>query len=228
MICFPFIVLKVDVKHCINVEKKNTGLVYCVKDNCDAVIGFCAKDEGEFITFTNVRETTFRPHTLYMRHHTTDRKDAQQIIFMELIENGKNCQTLNIPNMLITPLAIPTSLCKSDMPSTSKISEPTIRIAAFASEAFINLDQSNVLNYFKAAIVRDSEENNLGSPKVLSLVSNKSLQKELFESQPLKITNHLNNEVDDYDLSEFLAPRKPISNNIEVVSVDFTDLMNSE
>lgn len=142
---------RVNRRNCINVNIVG-DMVYCTGENCDKLIGICNDLDGEeVITLMNVREIVSVPHTSYSRHVTG--RGVQCVQFNERLEFGeeRSSKVLKFPDFMIYPLEIRGS--GSDTPSTSNSGEiPTIRVAAFATEALMHVNENEVLNHFTNAL----------------------------------------------------------------------------
>lgn len=161
---------KIKSAHCINIAKES-GLVYCT--GCRIIIGmYDSVEESEAITLFNVREVLFRPHTSYTHYFATTGRNSQQVIYTEMVEHGEKCfmDALDIANVFVFPLV---DLSVEDVvdvnqPSTSSNSvNPVIRVAAFASESSMNLDENCITKHFKDAIMSELNKplENLSSSK---------------------------------------------------------------
>lgn len=244
--CFSFPVLNVNINNCVNIIKKN-GLIHCAGQKCGILVGICNNfEDKEIITFINVREVLFRPHTSYTCHRTSIDEKFRRVLFTETVEYGERCsnEVLNVPNILIFPLKQSTteSAVDPDKPSTSTENKnPVIRVAAFASETSININENRVIQFFKNAILHDVERNKLGPMTTLSLVSDENLRKQLstaFSSGSLQQANFDSVEIEpefeaskskdhieEFGLSEFLAPKSVIENSIDCsdINLNFFD-----
>lgn len=211
---FFFLVKKIKSDNCINIISRN-GLIYC--SNCDIVVGLCDDtDEEGTITFINVRENIFKPHTSYSRHSAE--KNVQQVSFIERIEIGEkfSSDVLNVSSVLIHPLDNFDAEANQNMPSTSSINQnPIIRVAAFASESLI-LNQNPILEHFQNAIQNDV---NLGlqfrDERDLPLPQSST------ESSVDKNCDISSNSV--FDLAE-ITPERAQNNNddyLDVINLDY-------
>lgn len=149
------LVKNVKMDNCINIEVRD-GLVYC--SNCSKYVGLCAEaNDSEIITFVNVRESLFRPHTSYSRYSTEG--DYQYVSFMERVEIGSEAvfKPFSALDFLLYANQKDCVEVDQNMPSTSSAGNlPFIRVAAFASESAI-YNESRVLAHFQNAIQNDQD-----------------------------------------------------------------------
>lgn len=128
---------------------KKKGLVYC--SGCNTLVGTHeGVEQEEIITFFNVREVLFRPHTSYTTHFDTNDRNTHQVIFTEIVEHGEKCFTddLDVANVFLFPIVDLSveAIVNTDQPSSSKNSvDSVIRVAAFSSESLINFDENYVV-----------------------------------------------------------------------------------
>lgn len=152
---FLRVVQKIKAVHCVNISTKN-GLVHC--NGCDVIVGIHdVVGEDEVITFINVREVLFRPHTSYTTHFATNHRSAQQVIYTEMVEHGERCFTeaLDVANVFVFPIVDLSVEAAVDVnqPSTSSGSaNPVIRVAAFTSDSLSNIDENRITKHFVDAI----------------------------------------------------------------------------
>lgn len=210
--CFLFrIAKKIKPINCINVSKKS-GLAYCT--GCNIIVGlYEGAEENEVISYFNVREVLFRPHTSYTTHFATNEKSAQHVIYTEMVEHGERCFTedLDVVNVFVFPIVDLSVESAVDMnqPSTSSGSaNPVIRVAAFASESLINIDENRITKHFKDAITNDLKrqfEEDVANVSNTVWSTPQSLTPN--ENETGSCVQRTGVRSTDFDLTEFLVPR---------------------
>lgn len=183
--------LKVPIINCINILP-GSGLVYC--KHCEAMVGICDYLDDEYIvTFINVREVVFRPHTSYLKVIDLEGQEPQQVSFMEMMElsEGASLQPLDILNNLIVPV---------DEDNKNPAESPTVRVAAFATHGLFGVDQHRVLDRLKSVLIEESGMNEKEMVPMTSILPGTPTKN---FPNPIEI-----DDISNIDMNEFLQLNK--------------------
>lgn len=227
--------LKVRFENCINFVNR-AGLIYCAKKDCQKLIGLCRDDDAEnIITFINTREMIFKPHIAYSHRYDLSSSSPQRVIFMAMYELDEIAlpMSIDVANSLIMPLENGVVLREADSSQTDQF----VRVAAFSSEAAMNVDENIILQHFRDALVQHCEENSAGLIESPVSALNEELEKEqIFVAGSNEILQEVNdanlvgtehrersteNHLDEFGLGEFL-----VSKESDFIVDDFSNLFD--
>lgn len=121
--------------------KKNLSVYSCNNGNCNNIFCFATNvSQRDIISFENVREILFRPHTSYERF-IDGQHESQRVVFMELCEDIHSKKN---PLHILDHLIDVENSDISTQASTSNEEKSVVRVCTFASESLFGVDQNSL------------------------------------------------------------------------------------